>query len=322
MANELIYQQGGTLTLDEAWDAQPTAATITITTLGNKALSTLDATFDDISAETCDLDDLVLTFPASNANAKVLSPSATQGTIGDLTAPGYKMLFNRGGRKYYAEIDEYDYNAGIVNSIRLDDGLPFALKAGDQAFGIRVSYDVDWSSVTDDFVGQVKAVWAVTVNSKVHKITKIYDVVKQVLMQPATWTDVLALRPDADTQLAHIQDKERIVTRAWQTVIHDLYTLGIRHNLVVQDGNTTLRDAVVLQALYDLTAHSGLPVPISYSGQGSVYLDNLRRDRERAYSLLQMPVDEDENMIISKAEQDISRRGIFFRGRPYSRQKT
>lgn len=317
--NELIYQQGGTLYLDEPWSAQPSAATLTIRTLADKALSTLGGGFTDIEDETATCDNLVLTLPAANAGAKVIAPSATAGTVGALTSPGYKLLINRGGRLYYPKVDEYD---GAVTSLRFDDSIPFALKAGDTAKGIRVSYTVDWSAVTDTFVGQVKAIWKVTVGGVVQKVVKVYDVVKQILPQPATWADVLALRPDADTQLAHIQDKERLVTQAWQTVVHDLYTMGIRHNLVVQDGSTTLRDATVLQVLYNLTAHSGLPVPRSYDGQGAAYMDNLRRDRERAYSLLQMPVDDNEDGVIARHEKDINRRAIFFRSRPYSRQRT
>lgn len=320
--NELIYQQGGTLHLDEKWASQPTAASVTIRTLANKELSSIDASFDDIEDEACDLDDLVLSLPASNAGAKLLSPLSTTGTIGLLTAPNYRLLINRGGRLYYPEVSEYDTGGGAVDSVRFDDAIPFAIRAGDTASGIRVSYTVDWSAVTDDFVGQVKAVWSVTVGGVVQKVVKIYDVVKQILPQPATWSDLLALRPDADTQLAHIQDKERLITQAWQTVVHDLHTMGIRHNLIVQDGSTTLRDATVLQALYNLTAHAGLPVPISYSGQGSVYLDNLRRDRERAYSLLQLPIDDNEDGVISRNEKDINRRAIFFRSRPYSRQRS
>lgn len=320
--NELIYQQGGTLYLDEKWPSQPSAATVTIRTLANKALSTIDGTFDDIEDEACVVDDLVLELPAANAGAKLLMPLATAGTIGHLTAPGYRLLVNRGGRLYYPEVSEYDIGGGAVDSLRFDDGLPFAIKAGDNAYGIRVSYNVDWSDVTHTFTGQVKAIWSVTVDGVVNKVVKIYDVVKQVLMQPATWSDVLALRPDADSQLAHIADKERLVTQAWQTVVHDLYTMGIRHNLIVQDGSTTLRDATVFQTLYNLTAHAGLPVPISYSGQGSVYLDNLRRDRERAYSLLQLPVDDNEDGVISNAEKNINRRGIFWRSSPAARQRS
>lgn len=320
--NELIYQQGGVLYLDEAWPSQPSAATVTIRTLANKALSTVDASFDDIEAATATCSNMVLTLGAANAGAKVLSPTDTTGTLDVMTAPGYRLLVNRGGRKYYAKVDEYDAVGSEVSSLRMDDGLPFAIKTGDSAYGIRISYNVDWSAVTHTFTGQLKAVWSVTVGGVVHKVVKIYDVVKQVLMQPATWSDVLALRPDADTQLAHIADKERLVTQAWQTVVHDLYTLGIRHNLVVQDGSTTLRDATVYQTLYNLTAHAGLPVPISYSGQGSVYLDNLRRDRERTYSLLQFPVDENEDGVISSAEKNINRRGIFWRSPPGSRQRS
>jgi hypothetical protein len=58
--NELIYQQGGTLYLDEPWAAQPTAATITIRTLADKALSTLGGGFVDI-------EDLMLKFGESVA---------------------------------------------------------------------------------------------------------------------------------------------------------------------------------------------------------------------------------------------------------------
>jgi hypothetical protein len=213
------------------------------------------------------------------------------------------------------------FTAATPGARRDADGR-WVMRAGDTAKGIRVSYTVDWSAVTDTFVGQVKAIWKVTVGGVVQKVVKVYDVVKQVLPQPATWADVLALRPDADTQLAHIQDKERLVTQAWQTVVHDLYTMGIRHNLVIQDGSTTLRDATVLQTLYNLTAHSGLPVPRSYDGQGEAYMDGLRRDRERAYSMLQMPVDDNEDGVISRHEKDINRRAIFFRSRPYSRQRT
>ena len=322
MAQELMYQSGGTLYLDEAFEAQPSAATITIVTLSNTALSTLDATFSDIEAETCDLDDLVLTLPASNEQARVLSPTDTAGTVPVLTAPGYKLLIERGGRKYYTQVNEYDLTAGDVTSLRLDSPVPFAIKVGDSAKGLRVSYTVDWSTVTSTFTGQVKATWSITVSGKVKKITKIYDVVKQTLDNPASWVDVLAMRPDADTQLAHIADKQGLVERAWETVKQDLYTMGIRHNLVVQDGSTTLRDAVVMQCLYNLSTHSNLPVPLAYSGQGEAYLDRLNRDKERFLSLLQMPVDENENEIIEAPEKDRNRRTVFFRSSYNHRQKS
>lgn len=316
--SELVYRQGGTLQLDEPFTSQPTSATITIRTLDNKALSTLDSTLVDIEDAVCDCDDLVLTFAAANEQARVLSPTATvAGTVPTMTSPGYRLLINRGGRIYFTQVNEFDTQVVLgdleVTSIRLDSPIPFALKAGDTGRGIRVAYTVDWAAVTSEFSGQVKATWKVTVDGEVRKIVRIYDVVKQILFQPAVWADVLAVRPDADTQLSHVADKEQLVTAAWNTIKQDLYTLGIRHNLIISDEATTLRDAVVLQTLYNLTLHSGLPVPPSYNGLGDSYLDRLQRDRERAMSLLQMPVDENEDEIVSASEKQINRRSVFFR---------
>lgn len=319
--NELIYQQGGTLVLDETWPSPPSVATITIRTLGNVALSSVSG-LSDIEDEDCDLDDLVITLPASNTGARLFEPTETVGTIGDLTDPTYKMLLLRGGRKHYVKVSEYDSDTVNVNSIRFDAPVPFAISEGDQVFGLRVSYPVDWSAGTSTFVGQVKAIWSVTVNGVVHKRTKIYDVVKQTLGQPATWADVLALRPDAETQLGRIPNKEDLVTKAWDNIKQDLYTLGIRHNLIIADGSTTLRDAVVLQTLYNLTSHMGLNVPPSFAGLGSEYLDRLSRDKERALSLLQMPVDENEDEIIGAKETGINRRTVFFRSAYNHRQQS
>lgn len=320
--NELIYQQGGTLVLDEPFEAQPTAATITIRSMTNNVLSTLDSGFDDIEDEVASCDNLVLTLPATNEQARVIVPATTAGTIPVMTSPGYRLLLNRGGRLYYPIVDEYDTSGANVTSVRFDSPIPFAIKVNDTAKGIRVSYNVDWGDATALFTGQVKATWKVTIGGVVRKIIKIYDVVKQVLAQPATWTDVLDMRPDADTQLSHIADKEALVTKAWGNIKQDLYTLGIRHNLVVPDGSTTLRDAVVMQTLYNLTAHAGLPVPASYNGMGDVYLDRLSRDRERALSLLQMPVDENEDEILAGSEQVPRTRTVFFRSAYNHRQGT
>jgi len=287
-------------------------------------LTTLGSTFADITNVACTLDNLVLTLPASNEQARVLSPSATSGTIGNLTSPGYQLLINRGGRLYYTSVNEYDTNASppptTVTSVRLDSPVPFAIKSGDYAKGIRVSYTVNWATVTETFTGQVKATWKVTVAGTVRKITKIYDVVKQVLLNPATWQDVLSMRPDVDTQLSHIADKQDLVNRAWETVKQDLYTMGIRYNLVVQEDSTTLRDAVVMQCLYNLTTHSNLPVPLAYTGQGEAYLDRLTRDKERFLSLLQMPVDENEDEVIASPEANHNRRTVFFRSAYNHRQ--
>lgn len=316
--NELIYQQGGTLVLDEPWMAQPTSATITIRTPANQVLST-QSNFSDIEDEACELDDLRLTLPASNAGARVFSPTETIGDIPDLTSAGYRLLIDRGGRKYWTTVGEYDSDNINVTSFRVDSPMPFALVANDKAYGIRVSYDVDWSAVTSTFVGQVKAVWSVVVNSKTYRYVKIYDVVKQILPQPATWADVLAMRPDAGDQISEVTPREDIVARAWETVKQDLYTLGIRHNLIVPDGSTTLKDAVVYQTIYNLTQHQSLPVPKSFEGQGDSYLDRLQRDKDRAMSQLQFPVDDNQDEVISPFEKT-SRKGAYFRSPLNKRQ--
>lgn len=312
--NELIYQAGGTLYLDEPFEAQPSAATITITTLANQALTTIDSTFTDISAEAATVDNLVLTLPATNRGARVISPSGTAGSIGDITSPTYRLLINRGGRKHWVKVGEYD---GSVTSFRVDEGIDFDIKAGDTAKGVRVSYAVDWSAVTSTFTGQVKAHWSVTVAGVVHNIVKIYDVVRQVLKQPATWSDVLARRPDADNQVSEVRDKERLVRTAWEDIVQYLYNRGIRHNLVIPDGATTLRDAVVLQTLYNLTLHQSLPVPLAYSGQGEIYLEELKQDRNSILSQLMMPVDGDENFEITSIENNTRRGGVYMRSPHY-----
>lgn len=318
--NELVYHHGGTLVLDEAFKAQPSAATITIRTLGNAALSSL-GDFDDIEDEACDLDDLVLTMPAANSAARLFVPSATAGTIPSLTDTGYRLLLNRGGRLRWLRVSEYTSSMGAVTSFRTDAPVPYAVEAGDRAYGIRVSYPVDWSAVTDDFVGRVKAVWSVTVDGTVHHVTRIYDVVKQVFEQPATWEDVLALRPDADTQLSHVPNKEVLVAKAWDDIRQTLNTMGIRHNLIVPDESTALKDATVLQVLYNLTAHASLQVPNTYQGLGDAYLDRLSRDKERALALLSMPVDENEDQIIDGSEE-VKRNTVWFRSAWNHRRST
>lgn len=322
MANELIYQAGGTLVLDEPWTAQPSSATLTLTTMGGQALSGLGTGFADVLNEACDLDDLEVTLPLTNAGARTITPSATVGTIGDLTAPGYAMLLDRGGRKHWQAISEYDTSAGDVTSLRLDPGLPFATKAGDKLYGLRVSYTLDLSAVTSTFVGKIQAVWRVTVGGVVHVVARVYDIVKQTLPQPATWADVLTLRPDAQEHMSNVPNKEALVTRAWETVVQDLFALGIRHNLVVQDGSTTLRDATVAQCLYNLTVHQNLPVPRSFENQGDIYLDRLVRDKDRALGQLSFPVDENQDGIISSSEIGVNRRAVFFNSTVNRRQDT
>ena len=322
MANELIYQAGGTLVLDEPWTAQPSSATITLTTMGGQTLPNLGSGYVDVTAAACTVDDLELTLPATNPGAKVIAPSATTGTPGDLTAPEYTLLLDRGGRKHWQSVAEYDVTGSDVTSIRFDPGLPFAVKAGDKAYGLRVSYTLNLSAVTSTFVGKIQAVWRVTVAGVVHVVARVYNIVKQTFPQPATWADVLNLRPDAQEHMSNVPNKEALVTRAWETVVQDLFALGIRHNLVVQDGSTTLRDATVAQCLYNLTVHQNLPVPRSFENQGDIYLDRLVRDKDRALGQLSFPVDENQDGIISSSEVGVNRRAVFFNSTVNRRQDT
>lgn len=313
MANELIYHAGGRLTLDEPWAQAPSAATLTLLTMQGTALSNLGAGFTDVNAQACQVDDLVITLGDANPGAKSLIPSATAGTIGDLTDANYRLLLNRGGRRHYLAVDSWAESGGDITSIRFDPGIPFAIKTGDTLSGLRITYDVDWSSVTGTYTGKVQAIWRVTVAGVVHVVTRVYDVVKQVLNQPATWAHVLELRPDAADHMSNVTNKEALVTKAWDTVVQDLFSLGIRYNLILPDGSTTLRDATVLQCVYNLTVHQNLPVPRSFENQGDIYLDRLNRDRERCLGQLSFPVDENQDGIISPSEIGRNRRAVYFR---------
>jgi len=313
--NELIYQQGGTLYLDEPWDAQPSAATITLATLSNDTLDTIDATFTDITDEDATfVSDLVITLDAHNKGAKVLTGigTFTADDPDDMTAPGYKLLINRGGRRYFVHPDEADWIDTAV-TLRVDAGIDFPIQPGDLAYGVRITYDVDWSTVTDDFVGRVKAEWKVTVGGVVHKRIKIYDVLKQTISRPATWADVLARRPDADTQMSEVRDKEQLVITAWEDIITTMYNMGIRHNLVVPDYSTVLRDATVLQCLYNMTLHQSLPVPSAYEGFGGDYIDKLDREKNAILGQFLPAIDDNEDGSISKRETGINRRSVWFR---------
>lgn len=314
--NELLYQQGGNLVLDEKFTSRPVSATVTIHTMSDEVLSTIDSTFTDIEDATCVVDDLTLTLSASAKGARVFTPSATSGTITDLTDDGYRLLINRGGRKYFASVSEYDTDGTDVVSFRVDEGIDFIIQSGDYAYGLRVSYDVDWSAVTDDFTGRVKAIWAVTLDDgTISKIGKVYDCVKQVITKQATWADVVARRPDADIHLSEIRDKERLVDVAWDDIVTKLYNMGIRHNLIYPDYSTVLRDATVMQCLYNMVMHQGIPAPILFAAQGRDYTDWLHREISSILGQFLLPIDDNEDGILSRAEAGVNRRAVWFRSR-------
>lgn len=321
--NVLLFQQGGTLYLDEALPDQPSLCTVTITQLDGQALSQIDSSFTDIEDEACDVADLVVVLPAKSAPWKLVTPTSYTGDIGDMTEEGRKFLLNRGGRKQWLRVSEYDVTVveGVdpepdvttLTELRFDQGIDYNLKAGDTLKDVRCSFEVDWSAVTSDFVGRVKAVWSVTVGDVVRKITKIYDVVRQFLFPPATWQDVLELRPDADNELSQVPNKEVLVVKAWQDIVADLDTMGIRHNLIVADGSTVLRDATVIRCLINLVQHQNLPTPTGYIGQTDDYVDWLAAEKARILGKLQIPIDEDQDGNISVPEANKTKRQSWWR---------
>jgi len=311
--NTLIFQQGGMLFLDERLTAKPTEATITLTTVDQRSISEIDPSFTTITDAPCVIDDLVITLPAKQAPWKVVVPTNTDGTIGDLTGEGRKLLLNRGGRKFWLRVSEYDTSGSDIIEMRFDEGIDAPIKAGDTLTGIRVSYNVDWSSVSAEYTGKIKAVWKVKVDGVWTAYTKLYDVVRQILEQPATWSDVLNLRPDADDQLSQIRNKEALVTRAWNDVVRDLYVSGIRYNLIIPDENTILRDITVLQCVYNLVMFQGLSIPESYIGQGDRYIEELGRSRARFMGNLKITVDQNSDGKLTTKEMTSPKKQIWFR---------
>lgn len=311
--NVLLYQQGGTLYLDEPLPDQPSSCTITIEALDSRTLEQIGGTFVDVLDEAADVDDLVLTLPAKAAPWRTISPTDTAGTIGDMTAYGRRFLLNRGGRKMWVRVSEFDTDGTDVTEIRFDEGIDFALKTGDALKGVRCSYDVDWGDVSSTFVGRVKATWKVTISGTVHTIVKIYDVVKQVLYCPATWSDLLRMRPDADNELSRTLNKEGLIQQAWEDIVRDLDNMGIRHNLIIPDGSTVLRDATVIQCLINLTQYQGLSTPEGYIGQTDDYTDRLESKKQAILGKFALPVDLNQDGQLSEKEQFGTKRQTWFR---------
>lgn len=311
--NVLLFRQGGTLYLDEALPGQPSACTISITSLDSESLSTLGGGLTEIQDEDCDVGDLVLTLPAKSPPWKLVSPTETAGTIGDMTAPGRRFLLNRGGRKRWVRVSEFDVTGTSVTELRFDEGIDYALKAGDTLVDVRCSYEVDWSDVSGDFVGRVKATWKPVIDGVTHTFAKVYDVVRQILFCPATWSDVLRLRPELDNEISQVLDKESLVEQAWSDIIVSLNSSGIRQNLIVPDGSTILRDAVVRQCIINLTQYHGLVTPPGYIGQTDDYITMLEAAKGGILGKFTMPVDNDQNGLLSTQEQFSTKRQHWFR---------
>lgn len=318
--NELMYQQGGTLYLDENLPFPPVSATFTLRSFGDLVLSAYDEELDDIEAQAATVDALTLTMSASAKGAKLFQPTLTEGAIGDITNGSYRFLVERGGRRQYFRISEYDVTGDNITSFRIDGGLDFPISNGDKIYGLRISYPVDFSTSVSTFVGRLKGTWTVTLsNASVIKVTKVYDVVRQVLVKQASWADVVARRPDVDLQTAEIRDKESLVNVAWDDMVTKLYNMGIRHNLVIPEYSTVLRDATVMQCLYNLTMHTGISPPAIFDNQGDNYLDFLRREISTVLGGFIMPIDDNEDGIIAAKESGSTRRAVWLRGATFNR---
>lgn len=311
--NVLLFQQGGTLYLDEVLPGQPSLCTISITQLDGQELSALGGGFVDITDDTALIADLVMTLPPKQAPWRILVPDNTAGTIGDMVAEGRRFLLNRGGRKRWVRVSEFDVDGTDVAELRLDEGVDYAIKQGDTLSDVRCSYAVDWSSVTSDFVDRVKATWKVTVNGEVLTFVKIYDIVRQILYCPASWSDLFGLRPNIDNEISQVHDKELLIKQAWQDIITELRSSDIRHNLIIPDGSTVLRDAVVRQCLINLTRHHGLSAPKDFIGQADDYLDDLESELDGILGKFVMPVDENQDGKLTTREKYSNRRQHWFR---------
>lgn len=311
--NLLITRQGGWIHLDEKLPAQPVSAKVSFQEVTMVAAS--QAPFPALGTQNAIVDDLVLTLPDRQHPWRTIQPATTTGTVGNLLAPRRRFLLDRGGRALYVRVSEYDTDgAGDVTNLRIDEGINFSVKDGDTLSGVRCSYYVDLTGI--EFIGTVKVDWEVTMpDGKVRIFSYTYDVMRQELGQPATWADVLRVRPDADNELSQVPDKEVIVEQAWEEIARDLYNMGIRHNLVVQDGSTVLRDAVVLQTILNLTMHQNLTIPQSYIGQGEDYSMHLERKISKALGQFFPPIDTNQDGTLTSSDNLGPRRQVWFRGR-------
>lgn len=314
--NLLITNQGGWLHLDEALPRPPDSATITLAVVDQKASS--QGSFPTVVDDVCVLDDLVLTLPDRQAPWRTIVPTATAGTIGDLSAPRRRLLLDRGGRRVYLRPSEADDDGTDVTSLRFDEGIDFTVRAGDELEGIRCSYYVDLDGIS--FVGRIKAEWRVVCGSEVFRYTYLYDVMRQEIGQPATWADVLRVRPDADNELSQVPNKEVLVEQAWEEVARELYNMGIRHNLIIPNGSTVLRDATVMQCILNLTMYQNLSVPSSFVGQGEDYMMHLERKVSKTLGQFFLPVDEDQDGLLTSSDEQKTRRQVWFRGRKLTRR--
>ena len=311
MSNYLIYQQGGTLYLDEKWEAQPSAVTITLRTLGNDALSTLGTGFSDVEAASATAETLSLTMAVTNEDAKQVTVSATSGTpTSGIMDENYRLLVvSADGRQWWPRVSGRTLDGSNVTQLVFDEGIPFDITAGDLAKSVRCSYAVNWSSVTSDFKGRIQAIWKVTVGGEVKTVKKVYDIVKQELVQPAEWSDVLSRFPELSAKTGRRFDYERVVEQAWQDIQRELFAMNVRTNLVIPESDYSLRDATVYQALSNL-GRAGV-VPRVFEDKPDDYIDLMEQERIAGLGQVSTFVDDDEDESLEESEEGRSRLAVW-----------
>jgi len=314
--NVLLYQQGGTLYLDKPLEAQPSACTISIKSLGNDDLSEVGSTFDDIDDEDATAEDLSLTLGATTKGAREVAVSATSGEPNpDPFDENYRLLVTTAtGRVGWWKVDGRTLDDGDVTQLEFDQQIPFALAVGDLAKSVRCSYAVDWSGVTDTFSGRLQVFWKPTINGVQRTYREVVDIVKQLQSQPATWADVLEMHPSIQHSITNrVKDCESLVRKAWNQVQRKLWKMDVQaHDLVFLGGDDSLADAVIAQTMLNLT-HLNI-YPASKKDEPKEYQSELRLDIESALGLLtQAYLDANENLSLEAAETSVPLRQAFFR---------
>ena len=311
--NLLIARQGGTLHLDEMLPERPASALLTLTEVDRVASST--APFPAVTDAVCTVDDFIAELPARISPWKTIAPTTNSGTVGDLTDKRRRLLLNRGGRRLYLVPNEVDTEPGdVVSLLRFDEGVDCTVKDGDLLCGVRCSYEVSLTGI--EFVGRIQAYWTVTgVSGTVYRFTHVYDSMRQEVGQPASWQDVLDLRPDADNELSQFASKEVFVRKAWDDICTQLRTYGVLHNLVIPNGSTALRDAVVYQTISNLFLFQNLAIPETFIGQGDDYQMHLERKIASYLSTFYMPVDYNQDGTFEESKEEKPVKQHWFRGR-------
>lgn len=305
--------------MDAPLEAKPTAGTFTLRTLDNGGLDSVGLPLAEAIEVT--IDDLDVTLSAANAGAYIVPVTSV---VGALTACGdsdYKLLLKSGLRCAHVRVvDTVTDESDEITHLHMASGLPFEVKDGDKLTAVRVSVDIDWKEATDaSFVGHLKGTWDLELGDDKCTMVLVYDIVRQVFKQPVTWVDVLDRRPDADTLVCGPSaeaGKERFVKKAWKDIERQLHDRGIGVHQIVPDAQITkVGEAVVLQTILNLVKHAGLSPPSTYIDDPMEYIAEVERDIDRVLLNIRMPVDFNEDNILSSEEVEAVHSQLNFRRR-------